>query len=369
MYGVRIGEVMGYNINDRLSKLLFIELKDLTVLEKINCDLYKNLQGKRVLFPLDLKMIIDKNNPKRSELTMDKLFVGMLLCIGGNENFIYNSYYEDIILSFESSQDFYKGYIYSLIQKDDLSEAYIMLKGLSKIYYNNEYKEKLITVLFSLKDKNDFFNNELKLEIDDAIKNYRTFHKVYFYKSMIERDEGNYILSLESVDKYISTLKEEDKEIEKYREQLISYRDYEDGKEKIYSSPKEALEKLIPLIDLFKDDALLYYYIAIAHRKLGLYNQALHYLELSRNYDTDIVEVVNEIGLNYASLNIYDKAVKYFETVFKVTNAIEVCTNIIMCYFKLGEKDQLDRYINIAKNINKDDEILLELEEFILKAR
>ncbi len=45
-----------------------------------------------------------------------------------------------------------------------------MLKGLSKIYFNDEYKEKLIVVLMNLKDKDESFNSELKFHIDDAIK-------------------------------------------------------------------------------------------------------------------------------------------------------------------------------------------------------
>ena len=361
---------MNYSVNDRLSKLIFIELKDLTVLKKINSNLYKKLEGKEVLFPVDLKMFTDKENPKRSDLTMDKFFVGMLLCIGGNEEFIYNVYYEEIILDFDSSQEFYKGYIYSLIQKNELFEAYIMLKGLSKIYFNDEYKEKLIVVLFNLKDKSDFLNYEFKLQIEDAIKNYRNFNKAYLYKSMMERDEGNYILALESIDTYIKKSNDgENEEIKNYRKQLISYKNYEDGKEKIYSSPKEALEKLIPLTDIFNNDALLYYYIAIACRKLEMYEQAIYYLECSRKIDIDIVEVVNEIGLNYASLNMYDKAINYFETVFKVTNAVEVCTNIIMCYFKLNEIEKMNKYFNIARSINKDDEVLKELENFILGMR
>ncbi|BAK81343.1 TPR repeat-containing protein [Candidatus Arthromitus sp. SFB-rat-Yit] len=354
---------MGYNINERLSNLIFIELKDLKILDKISPYLYKELQGKDVLFPVDLKLITDKNNPKSSELTMDKFFVGMLLCIGGNENFIYNNYYEEIILNFDNSQEFYKGYIYSLIQKDELFEAYIMLKGLCKIYFNDEYKEKLIVVLINLKDKDEFFNSELKFHIDDAIKNYRTFNKVYLYKAMIERDEGNYVLALESIGKYKD---QDEKGVKEFKEHLMSCKNYQDGKEKIYSSPKEALEKLIPLIDMFKNDALIYYYIAVAHRKLNMHQQAIYYLENSRRIDSDIVEVVNELGLNYAALGMYSHAIRYFEKVFKVTNSIESCTNMIMSYLKLNDMENVKKYFEIARGINKNDEILKELEKLIL---
>ena len=111
---------MSYSLSDRLSKLIFIELKDLTALNKINEGLYSDLNGKDILFPVDLSSVSDKNNVNALALTMDKFFIGMLLCIGGNNEFVYNDYYENIILSFDSSQEFYKGYIYSLIQKDDL---------------------------------------------------------------------------------------------------------------------------------------------------------------------------------------------------------------------------------------------------------
>lgn len=361
---------MDYSLNDRLSKLIFIELKDMTILQKLNKNLYEDLKGKDILFPVDLRLISDKNNLRATDLTMDKFFVGMLLCIGGNDSFIYNEHYEEIILSFENSQEFYKGYIYSLIQKDDLFEAYVMLKGLSKIYFNDEYKEKLIAVLFSLKDKNDFFKNELRIEIDDSIKNYVNFHKAYLYKSMMYRDDGNYVAALENLDKYTEKIKALDKEeVEIYRKQLLGYMDYEDGRDKIYSSPEDSLKKLIPLTDTFKNDPLIYYYIAVAYRKLKMYDQAIYYLEISRRLDTDIVEVVNELGLNYASLNMFEKAVAYFETVFKATNAIEVCTNIIMCYFKLGKQEKMNEYLEKARKIDINDEVLAELEELILKVR
>ena len=360
---------MNYDVNERLSKLIFIELNDMSVLERINGDFYKNLLGKDILFPIDLKMMTENKNPKRSDLTMDKFFVGMLLCIGGNDGFIYNNYYEDIILNFENSQEFYKGYIYNLINQGDLFEAYILLRGFSKIYYDCNYKEKLISVLYNLKDKNDFLKSEFKKELDDAMKNYRDFTRVYIYKSMMEKDEGKYMLALESIDRYINFSENVHQDVKDYRNQLVSFKDYEDGKDKIYSSPKEALEKLIPLMDMFKDDALLPYYIAIAYRKLGMYEQAIYYLEISRELDLDIVEVVNELGLNYASIEMYDKAISCFKTVFKVTNAIEVCTNLIMSFYKINDVENMDRYFDLAKKINEDDEVLKELQNVILGTR
>ena len=71
----------------------------------------------------------------------------------------------------------------------------------------------------NLKDKDESFNSELKFHIDDAIKNYKTFNKVYLYKAIIERDEGNYVLALDSIKKYKV---KDDQEIKEFKDHLMA---------------------------------------------------------------------------------------------------------------------------------------------------
>ncbi len=52
LHELRLGVSMSYNINERLSNLIFIELKDLTILDKISPYLYKRIAGERCSFPL-----------------------------------------------------------------------------------------------------------------------------------------------------------------------------------------------------------------------------------------------------------------------------------------------------------------------------
>ena len=66
---------------------------------------------------------------------------------------------------------------------------------------------------------------------------------------------------------------------------------------------------------------------------------------------------------------MYDKAISCFKTVFKVTNAIEVCTNLIMSFYKINDVENMDRYFDLAKKINEDDEVLKELQNVILGTR
>jgi tetratricopeptide (TPR) repeat protein len=119
------------------------------------------------------------------------------------------------------------------------------------------------------------------------------------------------------------------------------------------------------LLDQFADDAAMYYYIAVAYRILENYEKAIYYLNEALSIDSDIIEVVNELGINYASLNDYEKAIAYFRKAFEVTKSIEICTNITMCYLNSGDIENAKNHLNIAKKLDPDDEIVLQLENII----
>ena len=68
--------------------------------------------------------------------------------------------------------------------------------------------------------------------------------------------------------------------------------------------------------------------------------KAIYYLNDSLAISSDYVEVINELGINYACLGEYETAIKYFRTAFEVTKSIEICTNLIMCYLNIGDNKQ-----------------------------
>ena len=76
----------------------------------------------------------------------------------------------------------------------------------------------------------------------------------------------------------------------------------------------------------------------------------------------------NELGLNYACVHNYEEAVKYFKKAFEASNEVGICTNIVMCYINLGDKEQAKEYLEKAKKIDSSDEIVIELDQMLNRA-
>ena len=143
---------------------------------------------------------------------------------------------------------------------------------------------------------------------------------------------------------------------------------YEKAIEIVNDEPEKAISLLLPLQEQFEKNPLIYYYLAVAYRKLENYDKAIYYLMESLQIESGILEVVNELGLNYACIHNYEEAVKYFKKAFEASNEVGICTNIVMCYINLGDKEQAREYLEKAKKIDLSDEIVIELDQMLNRA-
>ena len=148
---------------------------------------------------------------------------------------------------------------------------------------------------------------------------------------------------------------------------LETITNFQKAKELVPTNPKDALKILIPLIDQLGDRPDIYYNCAVAYRVLQNYEKAIYYLNEAVALDKDLIEVINEFGINYACLENYKMAIQYFRKAFEVTKSIEICTNLIMCYINAKDYEQARAHLDIAKKIDSKDEIVIQLEN-ILKA-
>ena len=115
---------------------------------------------------------------------------------------------------------------------------------------------------------------------------------------------------------------------------------------------------LLKLTEEFDSNPLIYYYIALGFRKLEDYEKAIYYLKESLQIESGILEVVVELGVNYACIGEFNEAIKYFRKAFEASKEVEVCTNIVMCYLNLNDYENAKLHLDIAKSINSDDEIV-----------
>lgn len=355
-------------LRERLSGMLFLKFKESILKDTFNIDIKKYKDMKEVYVPVDTKYLSNNiaNEEAINNLPITVFLEGMFFSLGADESFKYNKVYIEIIKSLPSSKDFIKGIIANSIKDGDLEKAFILVNGLLRIEKDKEVFEKALIICEAIREKNNSFT---EIE-EDIIEEYLVYHndkEGYFYKSLILRDKEEYELSLINLDEYLNKGGEKTREMLEFRQWLESAVNYENGKSLVYDDPKKAIQLLSPLVEEFEENPLLYYHLAVSYRVLGLNEKAIYYLNDALRIDSAFAEPLNELGLNYACLGDYETAIEYFKKVFEVTKSIEICTNIAMCYIKLGKYKEAELHLNIAEKINPEDEIVKDIKTTLKK--
>lgn len=286
----------------------------------------------------------------------------MFFVMGADKDFRFNELYKKILINIPESIKFIKGKIYKAVDSKQYEDAYIMLKGLVEIEENEENYGRLLMLADKLRNLDKRYKEE-ELYIIEKVKSiFPNYELSYLYECLIKRDDKDYEQSLFALNNYLSNGGEETGEITELKISLKNVVNYEEGKELIYDDPEKSLALLIPLLDEFNDDAVLYYYIAIAYRVLENYEKAIYYLMEAINIDSNMPELINELGINYASLGNFEKAIEFLRKAFEVTKSVEICTNIIMCYINIGKIEDAKKHLEIAKKLDPKDEIVVQLD-------
>lgn len=347
--------------SDNLSRLLFLEINKENVKRIFNVEIEED-----IYLPVKSTNIVDnvKAQDNMEKIPVSFFIEGMFYVLGADPNFKFNECYKKIISNLDNSTKFIKGKIAEEVKEKNYEDGYIFLKGLVTVEETREVYDKLIIMSDELR-KSDKGYKEEELEILEKAKQSENYSLPYLYEALIRREEGDFEKALFCINNYISKGGEESVEITELKESLKSVVNYEKAKELLYDSPQEALKIFLSLIDTFGDDASLCYHIAVAYRILQNYEKAIYYLNEALNIDSNVIEVVNELGINYASLGDFDIAISYLRKAFEVTKSVEICTNLIMCYLNSGNVQMAKDHLEIAKRLDSQDEIVIQLEGII----
>ncbi|MGL5086839.1 MAG: tetratricopeptide repeat protein, partial [Clostridium sp.] len=292
---------------------------------------------------------------------------GMFYALGGDESLRFNEDYETILSYIKDTDTCIRSLISKKIKEDKLEDAYLLLKGLYKYSKENEVMKKILLVGENLREKDSAFQNILLQDIEYCEINRLKIPEASLYKALTLKDNGDFIGARESVNEYVSGGGEVTDYIKAVMEDISNVSDYENAIEHLKDEPAKTIGILLSLIEKFKDNPLMYYYLGVAYRKLENYEKAIYYLEESIKKESGILEVVVEMGVNYACLQDFESAIRYFKKAFEASREVEVCTNIIMCYMNLNNLEEARLHLEIAKNLKPDDEIVLELEALLKK--
>ncbi|MBC2580254.1 M48 family metallopeptidase [Clostridium sp. DJ247] len=346
---------------DKLSKLLFLEISKENIKKIFNVEL-----SEEIYIPVKSDSIVNQVKAEESvdQIPLSFFIEGIIYVLGADKSFRFNEEYKNILKHINNSDKFIKGRIAEKVKNKNYEDAYILLKGLLEIDSSIEILDKLILIVDELRNKDKMYKEE-ELEIIEKAKDNENYATPYFYEAIMRKEERDYEKALFCINNYISRGGEETIEVTELKESLKLVISYEEGKKLVYNHPKNALKVLLPLLSEFGNDAALYYYIAVCYRILENYEKAIYYLNESMSIDNNIVEVVNELGINYASIGDYKNAIAYLRKAFEVTKSVEICTNLIMCYLNDGDIENARIHLDIAKKLDSKDEIVVQLENIL----
>jgi len=364
---------LNYNavFKEKLGRLLFLEINQKTFKEMVKIPEYVEFVNKDLYIPISSKYITEniQDEIRIKNLPIYYFIEGMFFSMGADENLRFNEDYETILTYINDAEACIKSIIAKNIKEEHLVEAYILLKGFYRYSQDKEVMKKLLLVGETIREKDKSFKDILLKDIEYCENNLLKISEAYLYKALILKDENDYAGAKIAINEYINNGGKVDDEIEVLIDDINNISNYEKAIEYLEGDVVKAIKIFVDLLEKFPDNPLIYYYLAVAYRKLENYEKAIYYLNESLERETGIYEVIVELGINYACLNQFEEAIKYFKKAFEATKEVEVCTNIVMCYLNLNKIEEAKIHLELAKKINPEDEIVKELEQILATAK
>lgn len=352
---------------DKLSKLLFLEMKKDGFKRSINIPYTVEFKNDDLYMPISSEYVAANANDeiKLSNLPIYYFIEGMFIAFGADKNIKYNDDYGMILSYIPDSEECVKSLIAERIKKDRLEDAYVLLKGLYRYTREEEILVKLLAIGETIREKDSSFDELLLEEIDECKEKFKKSPEPHLYNALILKDKGDYKGAEAEINEYINKGGKKTPEIEQIISNINNVSHFEKAVDCLKEEPKKAIELLLPLSEEFDENPLVYYYLGVGYRKLQNHETAIHYLKKSISLESGSLEVVNELGLNYASVGDYEEALKYFRKAFEASKEVDICTNIVMCYINLGDKEQAKLNLDIAKKLAPEDEIVIEIDQML----
>ena len=356
-------------IKEKMSKLLFLEMNKDGFKENIGIPSYVTFKNKDLYLPISSEYISSNINDeiKIKNLPIYYFIEGMFTAIGADENLRFNEDYELILDYIKDTENCIKSLISKRIEDKRYLDAYLLLKGYYTYSKDLDVMKRILLVGETIREEDSSFKDLLLEDIDYCINNNLKIAEPYLYHAIVLKNDGDCNAARVAINESLNKVGKVTKEVEIIKADIQNISDYENAIEYLAEDPAKSIEILLRLAEEFEENPLIYYYLGIGFRKLEDYNQAIYYLKESVKRESGILEVIVELGFNYACINEFEEASKLFKKAFEASRDVEICTNIVMCYLNLNDLENAKLHLDIAKNLNPDDEIVKQLETMINK--
>ncbi len=354
------------HFKSNLSNLIFLEINKNILIEHFQIHEISELK-EELFLPLSPEYIAENiNQDLTKNLPFGEFVKGMYYVCGADTEFTQIELYKTILQKI-NRETVIKGLVSKLIKEEKLEEALIYLLGLYHVHREDEVLKNALVLLEDLSLQKSMYRDALLKYADEAIS--VDVKEGYLLKGSALRFNGDFTGALFNIREYLKHGGEETNEITEEMEFLDRKARIIEGEEILYENPKRFLELMLPLLNREEDNPRLLLMIAIAYRILENNEKAIYYLNDALAIDEAYVDVLNELGINYAAIGDYTQAVNYFRTLFEQVRTIEILTNLIMCYINLGDLDSAKDHIAIGELMDSEDEILLEIKGYMEKLK
>ncbi|SKA93991.1 Tetratricopeptide repeat-containing protein [Caloramator quimbayensis] len=337
-------------LKKELDNILFLEIaKDIKVKDRVILQ--------RGEYPVYSRDMVSLAKGEKENIPISFFINGMAYVLSCDLSFKYRDFYIDCLKNIKEA----KSYLIMQIENNkntNLKEALIYARALCTIYNQKEYIMNQIYLLMSLNEKTGykFLEEEIVYELKNLSKDYPDYSAPHFFLGEYYLDKDRALSKM-----YLSKCLNDEKfkrKAEEYINKIDITEEYDKAVEKIkVGEGSRVIDVLNRYLEFYPNDMNCKYYLAMALRQRGDYENALFTLyELLEN--GELPEIYNEIGLNYACINQFDRALESFKSSLKIKpdNSDIIC-NMGVCHYYLNNLEEAQKAFNLALRLNPKDDV------------
>ena len=363
---------------DMTDKVSFVQLKPGTTLSIKDYTVTDDIP-----LPIVTDTLVDeiKEGNLQEHIKVAHLIEGMIHILGIDLDFKHCKQYKDMLYSFNKNVEdliLYRGL--KLYDEENYDLSAIFFRALINLNSQNingifNYAlslERIGSKYIDLGDKNkgNVFLEESTGQLERILDIDSNYALAYYKLGYHYRHYGYFQKAKLIWEKYIN-MDSNNIRVQEIREQLELINDdavFEEGLNYIYKNEFiKALDIFIPLASKHKKSWNVFYYIGIAYKGSGSYENAVEYLSEAINLGGDDPDIFNELGICLytignvkEAIDIFTRGIEEYERDYKLR------FNRGLMYLHLEDMDNAKEDIKFAYKLNPDDPSIKEMAEKII---
>lgn len=328
-----------------------------------------------------------KDRTAQDRISSMSIADAMIYIMGIDSNFKHYKEYEKFLKALESKTDLdliaYMGYMSrKYFEIGELNDALIYLKALITMFPENLdglYHYAIVCQEIAKgyqKDSDDEatlkFLQESMDKLEATIDIDENFALAYYHLGYHFYNQAQYTKAKLTWEKAIKLGIDDDlyAELQENLGKMDFQVQYETGYNLVLQGKgKEGLENLLPLEEEYSDWWNLLFMIGLGYKEIGDFEDSKKYFEKILILKPDQVDSMVELGLLEAQTGNLNGAIDFFQKAAKIKEDPEILCNLGMAYLNNGEVNEAIYYVELALELNPEDEVTIACLQEVNKYR